>query len=435
MWHRDRFEGLPPIVGGLSMIVVRSLYIVVDAFRRDRIRLRAATLTFVTLLSLVPLLAVAFSLFTAFGGLEEVGNQLKRLVVDSLAVQQREVVNEYLDRFIAGANAGGLGAIGSVTLFFTAVSTLSNIETAFNDIWGVSEARGWVRRFQVYLPLVTLGPVLFGVAFSSIVAVEGSETVKSIVQAAPILKAVFGLGPLLVYVLLFFALYIFLPNTRVRVLPALVGGLVAGTCWVIAQRVFTVYASRAISYSAIYGSFGAVPLTILWVYVSWTLVLLGATVSFAVQSARSYEPERPVLPREREQVATRIVLAVARRFAAGRGPTAAQELIDDARVPPRLGRQLLEELVEGRILMKVMLQDEETGYAPGRPLERLSLADVVLALRGPAELTLAGADGDQGLELLHQAAQIEDEHLARLPLSALVEPAGPSEDGRSSAPA
>lgn len=415
MWRTDELSGMPAILGRLLILLARSLYIVVDAFRQDRIRLRAATLTFVTMLSLVPLLAVAFSLFTAFGGLAEAGDRIRELVVDAIAVQQREVVTEYLDRFVSGANAGGLGAVGSIFLFVTAVSTLSNIETAFNDIWGVSEARGWIQRFQVYLPLVTLGPVLLGVSFSSIVAVEGSAAVKALVEAAPGLKALFGLGPLLLYGLLFSGLYLFLPNTRVRVGPALLGGGLAGALWVVGQRLFTVYAGRAISYSAIYGSFGAVPVTILWIYVSWTVVLLGATVSFALQSARTYEPERDIRSREREHAATRLVLVVARRFREGLGPTPEQTLIDEAGVPPRLGRRLLETLVDGEVLIKVLLEGDDLGFAPGRPLARTDLADVVEVLRGRAPEGVW-----DGRALLEEAAALERQKLASVSLERLL---------------
>lgn len=414
MWQHDAVAGMSPVLGGLAVFLGRATYIVVDAFRQDRIRLRAATLTFVTLLSLVPLLAVAFSLFTAFGGLQEVGDKVKELVVDALAVQQREVVVTYLDKFIEGANAGGLGVIGSATLFVTAVTTLANIETAFNDIWGVAEARGWLRRFQVYLPIVTLGPVLLGVAFSSVLAMQSSDAVKSVLTTAPMLKMVFGLGPVVLYTLLFTGLYLIVPNTRVRIGPGLAGGVVAGVCWVIGQQVFTVYAGRAISYSAIYGSFGAVPLTILWIYIAWTLVLLGATVSFAVQSAGTYEPERGVAWREQEHVAGRLVVEIARRFDAGEGPTADQELIDNARVPARLGRQLLARMVERGLLVRVVLDDDDTGFAPGKPLSAMSLADVVDGLRGdPPDVAWVGGP------LLDGAEALEREALARRSLQDL----------------
>lgn len=419
MWTEEASQELPRGVGPILVGVARSLYIVVDAFRQDRVRLRAAALTFATLLSLVPFLAVAFSLFTAFGGLEDVGNTFKGMIVDALAVQQREVVMEYLDKFIGGANAGGLGAVGSAALFVTAVSTLSTIETAFNDIWGVSEARGWIRRFQVYLPIVLLGPVLIGVAFSSIVALEASEYVKMVTDAAPALKALFGLGPLLVYVLLFFFLYLFVPNTRVHVGPALAGGLVGGISLGLGQRVFTAWAANAVSYSAIYGSFGAIPLTILWINVSWTLVLLGATVSFAVQSSRTFAPERKFSPTEREKTGAQLLLAVARHYHAGAGPMPAQDLIDQALVPPHLGRRLLEEMSEAKLLVKVVGEDDEVGFVPGRPLEALTLADLVRSLRGALPDVEDGAD-EPGLTMLRQAAENEEAELRQATLHTLI---------------
>ena len=422
MWRHERLKGVPPLIGGLVIVFARSLYIVVDAFLRERIRLRAATLTFVSLLSLVPLLAVAFSLFTAFGGLDEVEAHLKNFVIGTLAIQQQKVVTQYLEDFVAGANAGGLGAAGSITLFLTAISTLSNIETAFNDIWGVTEARDWLRRVQIYFPLVTFGPVLFGFALFSIVAAEGHEAVQVVIDRAPYLRAVFGLGPLLAYMILFFSLYAFIPNTKVRVGPALIGGLVASVCWVGAQRLLTNYAGWAISYSAIYGSFGVLPVTILWVYISWTLVLLGATVSFAVQSASSYEPDREIGSREREQVATRLVLAVAQWFADGHAARPAQELINGAQVPPRLGRKLLEELVEGRILVRVLLPREELGYVPAKPLEDLNLGELVNVLRGTSDRVHPPMlVQESGLALLDAGAQAEQNQLCQLSLRDLLE--------------
>lgn len=422
MWRDDALTYLHPVLRSLCLVCARSLYIVVEAFRRERIRLQAAALTFFTLLSLVPLLAVAFSLFTAFGGLETVGERVKDLVVDALAVQQRDVVTKYLDQFVEGANAGGLGAFGSVTLFVTAVSALTSIERAFNEIWGVTEARTWLRRIQVYLPLVTIGPVLFGVALSSIVAAEGSDYVRLWMESTPGMDALLGLGPVLLYTALFFGLYAFMPNTRVPVAPALVGGFVAAVCWVAAQRIVTIYMGRAISYSAIYGSFGVVPITILWIYISWTLVLLGATVSFAVQSAGTYKPERPVSVREREQIATSLMMVAAKRYVEGKGGCSVQDLVAVARVSSLVGRRLLDELADGGLLMKVVLADEDTGYIPSRPLETISLGDVIGVLRGSLDTSQVRKNFQTpGLELLRAAADMEQARLKQLSLADLLE--------------
>ncbi|CAN0547578.1 unnamed protein product, partial [Laminaria digitata] len=160
---------------------------------------------------------------------------------------------------------------------------------------------------------------------------------------------------------------------------ALVGGAVAGTLWTVAQMLYGLYAANAITYSAIYGSLGAVPLFVVWVYVSWTVALLGATLTFAVQSVRTFEPDRVVSQEEREFVACRIMVAVAAHFEGGGGPLSSDAIVASVLAPPRLARQVLEEMTQAGLLTES--SGEDTGYGPGRPLAQLSLADVVAVMR------------------------------------------------------
>ena len=379
IWDANRFRPNQPSMREFGYLFARILYIVVDAFRTEQIRLRAAALTYMTLLSLVPALAVVFSLFTAFGGLREIQHRLRDFVVDALAVSsQREVILTYLDQFVGQVHAGSLGAIGVVVLLFTVISTLANIETSFNDIWGVTKGRSWVERFQVYWPLVTIAPVLLGVSLSLIASFHASETVQGLIDTVPALAWLAPLVPLLLTGVSLTLLYHFMPNTRVPVSSAAVGGLVAGTLWVIAQQLYAVYAANAISYSAIYGSLGAVPLFIIWLYVSWTVVLLGATVTFAVQSAGTYEPERTISPREKEYAAARLMLAIAEHFNRGEGVMPIEQLLDEARISARLARQVLGALVKAELLAETTTPDGlDTAYVPGRPLASTTLGDVV----------------------------------------------------------
>lgn len=379
LWRIDRSHKDLPLAAHLGIVVVRSLYIVVSGFRRERIRLRAASLTYVSLLSLVPAVAVVFSIFTAFGGLEDLQSRVKGVLIDALAVSQREVVMEYLDRFVAQISVGKLGTFGTVFLLMTAISLLTNVERAFNDIWGVGRARTLLQRFQVYWPLVTLGPIILGLSLSTSAAVEASPTVQQVIEFAPFLRLILSLGPLFLTCLFFTFLYIVMPNTKVPFRCALVGGVVAGTLWTVAQMLYALYAANAITYSAIYGSLGAVPLFVIWVYVSWTVALLGATLTFAVQSVRTFEPDRVISQREREFVAARIMVAVAAHFDRGGGPLSSDNLVSHVLAPPRLARQVLEELTQAGLLTET--SGEDTGYAPGRPLPKLTLADVVRAMR------------------------------------------------------
>jgi membrane protein len=379
IWRIDRMHQDLPYTAQLGILVARSLYIVVSGFRRERIRLRAASLTYVSLLSLVPALAVVFSLFTAFGGLEDTQAHLKALIIDALAVNQREVVLEYLERFVGQTHAARLGTVGTAFLLLTVISLLTNIERAFNDIWGVRRARSMLRRFQVYWPLVTLGPIVIGLSLSTNAAVEASDTYRQVVTLAPSLAILIQLGPLLLTCLFFTFLYMVIPNTKVPFRCALVGGIVGGGLWSLAQKLYAIYAAHALTYSAIYGSLGAVPLFVIWVYVSWTVALLGATLTFAVQSVRTFEPERVVSQEEREFVAARLMVAVAAHFGRGGGPVSGDAILAQVMAPPRLARTVLGDLVQAGLLAET--SGEDTGFVPGRPLDQITLAQVVAVMR------------------------------------------------------
>ncbi len=380
LWSIRLSEPAPPTLR-IAILLGRILYIVVTGFRRERIKLRAAALTYVSLLSLVPALAVIFSLFAAFGGLEPVEAKLREFVVDALAVEShRQMLTQYLTEFVSKVHASQIGIFGVVILLFTVISLLANIEKSFNDIWGLERDRSLLQRFQVYWPLITLGPILLGLSLSISTAVEANATVRWLAEKAPALTLMAGIVPLLLAFIFFTFLYAVMPNTKVPVRYAAVGGMVAGALWVTAQKLYAIYAAHAITYSAIYGSLGAVPLFILWIYVSWIVALLGAQLTFASQSHATYEPEhekqRKVPQRNREFLAARLLMAVSRAYEHGAGPVPTDHLVNHLLIPPRLARQVLNELVQSKLLV-----ESDTGFVPGRPLDRISVADVVQVMR------------------------------------------------------
>lgn len=412
-WLHEIWEDTPDdnFAQRFALNVSRTLYIVVAGFLRERIKLRAAALTYVTLLSIIPAIVVGFSLFAAFGGLEDNEARLKSFIVDTIAVRsQREAIFGFLDQFLQKGTVAKLGTIGTLPLLLTVVSLLSNIELSFNDIWGVQKSRSFLQRFQVYWPLITLAPILLGVSLSLSTAFEASDLGQRIYEV-PGMGLVFGLVSILLTCLFFTLLYQIMPNTRVHVKHALVGGLVAGVLWVIAQKLYGVYAANAITYSALYGSLGAVPLFIIWVYVSWIVTLLGAMLTFAVQSAKTYEPERPIAFRDREFVAVRLMVSAASRFEGGQTAVRAQELIDEVAVPPRLARQLLGMLVRHGLLAETTAEEDDVGYVPARPIERISVAEVVRALREDRDIErLEVPEADRlGLQVARRLRDADDD--------------------------
>jgi membrane protein len=243
----------------------------------------------------------------------------------------------------------------------------------------------------VYWPLVTLGPILLGLSLSISAAVEANATVRWLRQVAPVLTLLAAVIPLVLTWIFFTFLYAVMPNTKVPVRFAAVGGLVAATLWVSAQKLYALYAANAIAYSAIYGSLGAVPLFILWIYVSWIVALLGAQLTFAAQTHATYEPEsekrKKVPQRDREFLAARLLMAVSRGYEQGMGSVSTDELVNRLLVPARLARQVLNDLVAARLLV-----ESEAGFVPGRPLDRISVADVISVMRGGDGEVLIGED-------------------------------------------
>jgi len=318
-------------------------------------------------------------------------------------------VQEYLNRFIESANAGQLGIIGTIFLFLAVIALLSDIERSFNDIWGVTRGRSFLQRLQVYWPLVTVGPVLLGLSFSFTAALAASEVVQAVEDALLGFRVAGNLAAYALVCMFFAFVYQIVPNTSVRWHSALVGGIVGGSLWLLAQQLYAVFATRAITYSAIYGSLSAIPLFIIWVFVSWLVALLGAATTFAVQSAKSFEPDRPVSQREREHVAVQLAMAVAVRYTDDRGPSPSQELIDEAGVPPRVARRVLEALVDGAVLAEAKLRDD-VAYLPAKPLDHVTVADVIAVLRRgarsdawPDREAATGAFADPARTLLDRA--------------------------------
>lgn len=414
LWSHDYFsrQASPR---QLLVLFLRSVYIVWTGFSRERLRLRAAALTYTTILSLVPAMAVIFSVFTAFGGLEDARDRLKRQLAEFLSVGHQEKILDFLDQFVGSASA--IGGIGVVFLLATSLSLLTNIEKAFNDIWGLKQDRSFLRRFQSYWPLLTLGPLLLGVSLTVTASVQKHEVVQGLAEFIPGGRFVLTLLPVVLTWVGFTLAYLIMPNTRVGVRHALIGGVVAGTIWEIAKRLYAIYATQAISYSTIYGSLSVVPLSVIWIYVSWLVALIGATIAFAAQNASTYEPEQDrvrLCQHYLERLAAWLLVLVHEHFEAGRGAMPLDAILHRVPGPPRELRRILERLVEGGLFTQTTVEDERA-YLPGRPAHSTTLADLVRLMRDDGE-GAAGAE-EPGVLAGDAFAQLEtanDEAYRRL---------------------
>ncbi len=353
------------------------------AMRGESLRLRAMALTYLSLFALVPALVVAFTVVRAFAGTDALWRGIHGYLLDNLAVGARSSIEPYLDRFVRNAHATSAGLVGGALLVFSAVGLFGQVERAVNDIWSVRRSRPLPQRALLYWTGLTLGPLLLGGSLAL------GHAVGAFLEGAPVGQLLVRVAAVLVSCSLFAAAYYFVPATRVKPRAAAVGGLVAGLAWELAKALYTLAVARFFRYHAIYGSVASVPIFLLWLYVSWTIVLFGARVAFVAQHARvileGHAPAGQGTALGRELLASRVMLEIAMAFRAG-APAP-----DAAEIALRIGTfaEPVREMVATLRGRRLAVELAGGGLAPGRPLDQISLADVRAAIAGEPPSTAA----------------------------------------------
>lgn len=357
------------------------------AFGDGQLNLRIMGLAYTTLLSLVPLLAVSFSVLKAFG----VQNELDPLLLEFMEPlgNQGQVIHDRIMAFVNNLQVGVLGFVGFAMLFYTAVSLLTNIELAFNAIWHVSNGRSVGRRFSDYLSIILIGPVLIFTAIGLTNSALASHLVQGLLAMAPLGTAFHllrQLGSYLAIALAFAFFYSFLPNTRVHLKPAFSGGLLAGALWLAVGRLFAAFIASSSNYSAIYSGFAGAMLFVIWVYVNWLIIIIGAQVTAYLQNPRLLEPKRDrtvVDNRWREQVALESMAHIAEAYYYNRPLWTLAALQAHY---PGFQADAVAEVVERLERRRLIVADrsEPPTYLPARASETIRLTEVVAAVRAAA---------------------------------------------------
>jgi membrane protein len=345
------------------------------------VQLRAMALTYISLFALVPGLVVAFSVVQAFTGMERISARLHEFLIENLAVGARATIEPYLDRFIQNTHVTSAGLVGGALLVWSSVSLFQNVDRALNDIWGVRRRRPLAQQATIYWLAITLGPLLL--AGSVMLGYTARATLAS--SHLGFLGTAAGA----VLTCLFFALvYLIVPNTKVKLRNAAAGGAIAGIAWEVAKWGYATFVARSVKYSAIYGSVAAVPIFLLWLYLSWAIVLFGARLAYVFQYASSLVNGVHTQSKTgREIVAGRSLLAIARAFDRGApAPDAGDVASELGCSADDVGEVVLALKAEGLV---VPLGDG--GLVPAKPLERISLLDVRRAVCGREPPIGAGA--------------------------------------------
>ena len=363
---------------------LRIILLAIRGFGEDKCQLRASALTYYSLMSIVPVAAMAFGIAKGFG-FEKL---LEEKILGGLPGQE-EVAQQIIGfarSFLENSRGGLIAGIGIVALFWTVIKVLGNIESSFNDIWGIRAARTAGRKFGDYLSIMLICPILIIMSSSVTVLVTSQITliVEKLAFLGPVGDAVlFSLRvlPYAVIWIVFTFVYKFMPNTRVQLKSALIAGIIAGTSFQVVQLIYIYFQVGVAKYGAIYGSFAALPLFLIWLQLSWLIVLFGAEVSFAEQNVETYEFEADCLKVShsfRELLSLNIAHLCVKKFRQAEKALSADEVSHELEIPVRLVRQILFELVEARVLSEVKLDDRETmAYQPARDIEDLTITNVL----------------------------------------------------------
>lgn len=321
---------------------------IVSSFQADQCLMRAAGLTYITALSIVPFLAVAFSILKGMGFHDTM--YIRELLLEITAEQ--EVIVQHIIDYINRTDAGTLGVVGVGVLLVTVFTLLGTIENTLNTIWGVTTPRKFSRKFTDYLSVTLASPLLIVVAFSFSASLENLYIVQTLLDISAVGYIYVGLLSIMPYILVclaMFVLYKFVPNTKTKVASCLVGGAFAGLSWQLLQNIFINYQIGVSQYNAIYGSFAQLPLFLVWLFLSWVVVLLGAEICVALEQ-RKYGLFNASLGKfnikSKERLTVALAALLSRSFISGRGEVSPENLAGELRLPFKPINHILSVMVD-----------------------------------------------------------------------------------------
>lgn len=385
--------------------VGRHVFALVRDLFEGQLSMRAMSLVYTTLLSLVPFLALGFSVLKALG----VHNTLQPVLAQFLAPlgpQGAEITGNIIG-FVEKIQVGVLGSVGVALLFYTAISLIQKVESSFNFIWRIERARPFAQRVGEYLSVLMVGPVVVFSALGMTASVLNSGLVMQIQDIEPFGTLLYGITRLIPYAMIvgmFTFLYAYVPNTKVRLRAAAIGGLTSGVLWQTASFVFASFVAGATNYNAIYSSFAIVIFLLIWLYVGWLILLIGCQLAFYVQHPAHMKPDRHIpLPagRQAEYLALMIMGMAGKRFIEAQPALAPEEFARELGAAPEHIARAVETLISRGFLTEAGRL--RTQLVPARDLDSVTVGELWRAVRaGDSELRPHAALGYQVVRLLDE---------------------------------
>ena len=361
--------------------VLKKLMLAIRFFTAKRVMSKAAALTYSTLLAIVPILAVVFAIARGFG----YNKYIEVWFRDALQSQPQvaDVMIGFVNSYLVHTRSGIFLGIGLVFMLYTVLMLVSNIEDAFNEIWQVKKPRSLFRTFTDYLATFFVFPIILVLCSGlSIFMATIADSLPDFLLLGPVMRFMIDLLPWVLMASMFIALYVFMPNTHVKPICAVVPGILAGIA-MQGLQVFYIHSQMFLSsYNAIYGSFAALPLFMLWLQISWTICLFGAELCYTNQNLDFYDYDAntgEISHRYKILLAALLMSRICKRFANGQKPLSVMELREETTIPIRFVNDLLYELMVAGLVVEITSDEkgEDSRYMPAEDLKNMTLGTMV----------------------------------------------------------
>lgn len=367
---------------------LRVLYLAAKGYNENKVQSQASALTFYTLLSIVPVIAMAFGIAKGFGFQEKLEQELLTKAGTNNTVVWEKLI-DFSENLLANTKGGILAGIGIVVLFWSVMKLLMSIETSFNDIWGIKTGRTWIRKFTDYLTIMLISPILILLSSSVTVFIKSqfeqlAESFELIGFLGPVVNLLFRLSPYILIWATFSLLYAVMPNTRVKTSSAITAGIVAGTLFQFFEWGYISLQIGVARANAIYGSFAALPLFLIWLQTSWLIVLMGAEIAFANQNIDHFEQELGKEQLSQTQTKKISILLLSRmfeRFENGKKAFSTMEWAQQLDLSMRLLQPVVFLLKELKLVNEIIAENAAgPGLQPSRDLSNMTYQEIIDAI-------------------------------------------------------
>ncbi len=376
-----------PLTKRLVNRLVKISYIAAHTPFNKEIINHASALSYKFILSLIPMLAMIFSIAKGFGIQDKVEPLLmEKMVGGDIASDLVPKILEYVNN----TNVSALGSIGLFFIVYTAISMLGQIEESFNQIWAVSQPRTFIRKASDYLSILIIGPILLAVTLGLSTTLQSHSITQRLLEIglfAGAMKLFLLSIPWASSILIMTMLYIIIPNTTVRIVPALLAGIVTGCCWQLTQLFFINFQIGIGKYNAIYGTFASVPIFMIWLHTSWIIVLFGGVLNFACQNITHFHPlefEKNISFANKEKICLAVLLSLCQSFEKGNKGQSVEELSSRLGISQHFSEHALSRLLDMSYLLKVE-SDNTTKYVPSLPAGKIRFSAFFIDIKGPGD--------------------------------------------------